>query len=385
MSAFSLFNQFDRLVRERSLTTPEETIKNLAARTDYALSAFINNRPLGQVLRTGKYLTERVKLSVGGNFSKFVPGGVHTSTRTTTVQSISWPVAFYRNSYPTTEAELLASEGTDQAAMFKSYKASIDQEITVAHWEGLEDLLFARPASATMETLTAQNCDCMSIPCYITENDSGTASELYKPPVTVWTASTIAQLSPVTYSNWRNYKGTFNSGDPSHPTLGLFSAFGKATKKIRFTKPVGAKVGQHYMESGLEKLMIWTNTDGSNLAGDLLRAGQDQFRGNGSGSDPAYEEPMYFGKKIRIASSLDTNLLDESAGAYTGTAYPSGKPRFFLVNANHLFLAFHKDKMMQRYSKDGAANQPDTTVQFMESYVQLICNARNRQAIVYPA
>ena len=386
-TSMSAFLQFDSLVRERSISSPAMRL-NLAAKQDYALSAFMSNRPMGQVLRTGKYMVEKVKVSVGGNFGKFVPGSVHTSSRVNTTQTLSWAPAMYRNSIPMTEAELIFSEGSDEATVFKNFRKSLEQDLTVAHWEGLENLLFSRPNSAGMETISSQNNDCYSVLAYITENDSATASELYKPPVSVWTASTIAQLSPVTYDVWRNAKKTYDSAQPSHPTLGLFSAFGRVTSAINFTPPQGAKLGENYTagtKPGIEKLMIWTNEDGENMYADLCRAGQDQFRGGTNPSDPSYPNINWRGKAIRKSTALRDNLLEESAGSYTGNAYPAGKARFFFINANHLFLAFHAKKVMDVYDKDGASRQPDTTVRFMESYVQLLCNARNRQGIVYPA
>lgn len=379
MSALSAFTQWNSLVRERIISSPEKMI-NLAARQDYALSPFISNRPMGDVLRTGKYLTERVKLSVGGNFGKFIPGSTHTSSRTTTSATLSWQTCTYRNSYPVTEAEFLFADTNDQAVVFKNFRKAVEQDLVVAHWEGLEDLLFARPASATMESVTIQNGDCYSLLAYISENTS-----TWLPPSTVWSASTVAQLSPATYSNWRPAQRSYDSSNPSHPTSGVFSAFGKACNDINFTAPSGAKTGDAYNASGIEKLMIWTNADGQNVYSDLLRSGQDSFRGSGSGSDPAYMDPMYYGKRVRKARSLTDNLLDESAGAYTGNAYPAGKARYFFVNGNHTFMAFHAKKMMQRYDKDGGSRQPDTQTFFMESYVQLLCNARNRNAVVYPA
>lgn len=380
-TVMSAYEQFDSLVRERSLTT-SMTRMNLAQKQDYALSGFIRQK---KALRTGKYWTEKVKVAVGGNFGTFIPGSVHTSSRTNTTQAVSFAPAIYLNSVPRTEQELLYAEGDTQEVQFKNFRKSLRQDLIVAHWEGLEGLLFARPDSTTMETLTLQGNQCYSLLAYVTENDSATASELYKPPVSVWSASTIAQLSPVTYSVHRNAKKTYDSANPSHPNQGLFAAFGRASSAIDFTAPTGAELGDSYQSDGMNKLMIWTNEDGENIFADLARSSQDIFRGGTDASDPSYNGINWRGRKIRKSTALRDNLLEESAGAYTGNAYPAGKPRFFMVNGEHTYLSFKQEKFMDSYLEKGGSRQPGTIVEFMESHVQLICVARNRNAIVYPA
>jgi hypothetical protein len=372
----SAYEQFDSLVRERALTT-SMTRMNLAQKQDYALSGFIKHK---KALRSGKYFTEKVKVAVGGNFGTFVPGSVHTSSRTNTTQTLSWAPSIYLNSVPRTEQELIYSEGNTQEVQFKNFRKSLGQDLTVAHWEGLENLLFAVPDSTAMETLTLQGNSCFSVLAYISENSS-----TYLPPSSVWSASTVAQMNPATYSVWRNALKTYNSAQPSHPTEGLFSAFGRASSAIDFTAPTGADLGDGYTKDGMEKLMIWTNEDGENIYADLARSGQDQFRGGTNASDPSYAGINWRGKKIRKSTALRDNALEEAAGSYTGNAYPAGKPRFFFINGEFTYLSFHERKFMDRYSETGGARQPGTTVEFMESHPQLICVARNRNAVVYPA
>jgi len=229
-----------------------------------------------------------------------------------------------------------------------------------------------------MEGVTNTDAEAYSILAYISENDS-----TFLPPSTVWSASTVAGVE-ASNARWRNAIRKYDSATKDHPTSGIFSAFGKIVNDINFTVPTGGKTGSAYNAGGIEKLMIATSPDGQNVYSDLLRSGQDSFRGMSSGQDPAYMDPMFYGKRVRKFTALGENLLDESAGAYTGTAYPSDKPRYFFINAMHTFLAFHKKKFMQKYWKDGGARQPDTQVKFCESYCQLLCRARNRNGVVAP-
>jgi hypothetical protein len=88
---------------------------------------------------------------------------------------------------------------------------------------------------------------------------------------------------------------------------------------------------------------------------------------------------------VTWATALDTALLDEVTGVYQNQAYPESKPRFFFINARHLRIVFHRAKFMTPTEpKDGGMFIPDGWAQFWQSWHNLVCTDRRKQAIAAP-
>lgn len=372
----SAFANWQALTRENKLRS-SETILNDVARNTYSMGDLLVGQDKGEIVRGGKFITERLRLTSAGNFGAYTPGQQRTPSRGSTIQTINIPWRFYENNHPYTDAEIELNNGDDYAA-YSSFKKSIDQELEADHYEGLEDTLWAVPHAANMETGsagagTATPGAAYSIPTFVTE-DGGV-------PKGTGTFTTIQGLSPTTYSNYQNQTATYGT-DLSDATTGLFAAFDQILAKMMFQPPPGAKF---YEKDAMADVVIFTNTDGLNRFQGLLRSANDQTRAGPQ--DPSYGMPQFKGLPIRRVSALDTALLEQNPiGTLTTAVYPSGRPRFFCINRKFLFPVFHgKHFMEETLPISGGASQRDTETLFKVSWFNLCCRSRKRQGLIRPS
>lgn len=371
----SAFGNFIQLAREQPLLGPDEIV-NDASKHTYTIGKMIQNRG-SRVIQGGSRIVERVKLLSRSSYREYLPGEERNPGRTTTNVSLQWPFRFSESDIAYTDAEVMmcvANAGGNQRVAYKNLRRSLRQDAADDHWSGMEARLWRQPSYADMEQDTQGSAGKpFSIPAYITESNN-------VPPS--WGANnTIAGASPATYDNWDNQRESYDSTTP-YGTSGIFPAFDKMFLDLRWDQPPKNK--EMFESPSLDRLMIFTNKEGVTIFQQGLRQANDQTRAGPQ--DPAYGKPQFLGVPIDWASELDTSQLDESAGSYTSQAYPTGKPRYFFLNAKYLFPVFHSERFM--YEKgpiDGGAKQHDTEVLFYVSWWNLICISRRRQGIIYPA
>lgn len=379
-SSTSTFVNYLRLTREARLSGPDDIINDVVRRT-HLIGQMIGRRDNSEVVRGGRYISERVKLLRGGNFGAFTPGGIRTPTRSETIQEINYPWAYVENNVPFTEFETEDNDG-DEFAKFKSFEKSIDMDLATDHLEGMEEEIWRIPNADLMEgagPATGGHKRMFSIPAWVPEAASGlpgTASGF-----TAW--STIGGINPATYSNWIPQRATYDSANPDSVDAGLFAAFDQITRKCSFVQPAGFAA---YSESDdLSKLCFCTNGNGSDMFAQQLRAGNDHTRAGPQ--DPSYGMPVFRGIPIKYIAYLDEALLD-ATGASTpyDRVWPTGKPRFFALNFKYLFMVFHPKHFMRVTDPiHGGVAQRDTYAIFQESKCNLVARSRRRQGIIVPA
>lgn len=368
MTTLSAFTNYILANREARLTGPREII-NDAVPNNFLLGKMLKRRSIKDVVRSGTHIEDRIKLLNQGNFGPYVPGSIRTLNRRQTIFANKWAWRTYENHLPVLETELDMSEG-DEYTVFKRYKDTLDTDLMTDHIQGLESLLWNRPNATTMESMTLQGGDMYSILCYVTEN--GLA-----PPG--WT--TVAQLAPATYENWRNPFETYDASNIDHITNGIFAAFDRAHPRIGYEVPEGK--AQYYENDDLNKLIICTNLNGRTLYSQLLRAGNDSHRAGPQ--DPSYGNPVWQGVPVMWANALDTANVDQSGGSYTEQPYPTGRPRYFMLNCKYIFPVFHPKHMMNKRDPINAgALQRDVDALYVESWGNLICRSRKRHAVIRP-
>lgn len=375
----SAFSNFLNLTRDNRLKTPEKIINDVA-RNAYAMGQMLMGKGTGEIVRGGKHISARIRLTSAGNFGAYTPGQQRNPSRGTSIQTISIPWRFYENNYPFTDAEVELNAGDDFAS-YCSFRDSTKMDLETDHYEGLEDALWTLPHVANMETgststgTAATPGAAYSIPTLITEDGLV--------PKGTGTFTTVHGLSPSTFSNWRNQVSTYGT-DPAHPTTGIFAAFDQMLAKLDFQPPPGSGKYEKGTNTGSD-ILCFTNTDGQNIFSGLLRSSNDQTRAGPQ--DPSYGMPQFKGIPIQRISALDTALLEQNPiGTLTTAVYPAGRPRFFFINKKYLFPVFHGKHFMEETAPiSGGVLQRDTMTMFKVSWFNLACLSRKRQGIITPA
>lgn len=377
-SAVTPFGQWLALTREKPVGDINKLL-NDAVKNTYFFGRLIKGAG-EKILETGTQITEKIKLeniNVGGEYR---PGEPANLQRVTTARTISIPPRFYRSHVHWTDAEVML-QGSDRSTAFVKFKKSCEQDLETDCWEMVENALWAQPDCATMEQVSNDDAGkAYSVPVFITQN---TSTGAYMPPGWSATASTLETLSPTTYSGWRNYQKGYSSGSP-YGSGGLFQAFDDIMLSIKFEPPASAK--DYFERDELQRMFIVTNKAGRTLYQEGLRQGNDHFRGTSNAQDPSYGSPVFNGFPILYAAALDTALLEESAGAYTGAVWTN--PRFYFINGNFLHPKLMNKGGSGPFEDVGpvmvSGLQADTDIWYRKIWWNLVCRSRKRQAIAYP-
>ncbi len=372
MSAASAFSNWLSLNREAILTGPKDIVNDVSKRS-YLMATMLRGRKLkGDIIRSGTYITERVKLHQLGSFRSYIPGETRSPSRNKTIETINYGWRFHESDVPYTDAEIDLSQG-DRLTIYKNFEHSIMMDLKQDHLDGLEESWWRKPNQTTMDTQSTQGGDMYSIPAWVVEDDT------YMAPG--WTTS-LGGIGPAAVDNWRNARETYLSSAFDDPDTGLFQAMDLMSLDIRFEAVPNFTA---YMESdNLNKLCIATNKDGRAKFSGLCRSGNDRFRAGPQ--DPAYGSPVWQGVPVKYFAELDTVELDQSSGSYTSQAYPAGKPRYFFLNFKYLYPVFHSSHFLEVTDPiKGGITQRDAWAIFMVSWCNLVCRSRRRQGIVYPS
>lgn len=385
VSSVSAFGNYLVNTREARLTGPKEILNELTKNT-YLFAEMARGRDGGVAIQSGTEISDTVKISPFSNSRNYAPGDQRTTTRGATDKRIFVPWRFTETDRPYTEAEIDLNEG-DEFTQFKNLEMSLMMDLHTDHINYNEDSLWRLPDATAMENRNAGvGLPQYSIPCFITESGG-------VPPTNTAAWTTLAQINPSTEINWRSKVATYDAANPDDPTNGLFAAFDKMLPQLEFIVPGGF---EKYMQSDdLRAMKCVTNLDGINLFQSLLRAANNETRAGPQ--DPAYGMPQFKGIPIKYIAALDTAPLDETgstigtptvtpvAGTYQNQAYPTGKPRFFFINAKFLKIVFHAKHMMRETDPiSGGVLQRDTMSVFVESWWNLFPKSRRRNGLIRP-
>lgn len=381
----SVFSNWLNLTRETRIL-PAEDIINDAMQQTYLIGEMVKGVDPTSIVKAGKFISERIRLTNVGNYQHIVPGQERTPTRGTTVITWNGPWRWSENSMPYTEDEIELNGPGDMLACFKNFKTSLMTDLKSEHLNGMEADLWAVPDQGNMEAGSTGSGAVRpglpySIPTFITEAvTSGVPTGL--PPANNGTFTTVEGISPATYPNWANPVGQYDPNDLGNENTGLFAAFSTVRRAVEFKIPGGY---EKYMENDdLRKMKICTNADGQNVYEQRLAAVNDLTRAGPQ--DPAYGNPQYRGIPVEYIATLDTALLEQNPiGTYTTAAYAPGRPRYFFVNCKYIRPVYHPAHFMQETDPiSGGMKQPDTYAIFVRSRWNLICLSRRRNGIVRP-
>jgi hypothetical protein len=188
-------------------------------------------------------------------------------------------------------------------------------------------------------------------------------------------------VNPTTETRWRNQFDTF-SWAARGTTDALYQAFDRTWRKLRWKKIPGFNAQAGSPSTNFEKVKIVTNSEGINGYIQLNRSANDRLRNDPRrNNDPGFQaygdDPTF--NNIEIT---DLEVLDPGGSA----AMTVGQPDFYWLNMEYLFPVYHGETYMQEVGPiQGSVNQPFSYAVYKNTYYNLMCRSRKRQAKIFTA
>lgn len=375
------FVQFFNDTRQSILTGPDNII-NFAQRSNYPIMELIKGQDPFSLARGGQSILEVVAPTSQSTFESYNPGDQATPNIGGASKTLTFQWRFFRSNTGWTDAEYTLHTSGGEKQQVKSFNKTKQQKVLTDHVNGLDFLTFARPNSATMESAPAgvggAQGTMFSVPAFISED-----ATRFRPPVGSWSVSTIAGMDVTTEPGWRNQVETFTAVDQANPTTGILSGFDRMELDIMFN-PI-PKASDVMQSSSPSDIGIYTNKDGYTSVQGICRGSQDRWT---NPIDGAFSRPKFDNMPLVYVPQLDTELLEQTTGgsaAYSGAAYTVGRPRFFWLNKTTIKPVFNGGDMFKQMDAiRGGISYPDTTVVYMNTLGNLVCNNRRFNGIVAP-
>ncbi len=281
---------------------------------------------------------------------------------------------------------------------YVNHRRHLEQVMQTDYWNFDEAHVWREPSFTEMESANATEGWFYSIPAFINEytnglyNNSGTAG-------TQWT--TIHGLDPTSTTRGQNryvhstvpYSNaiTSNTGANSiynHTTI--LTAFEKAWMQIDWRKP--PKAGEYFDDVSINNQTIYCSPEGQRAYSHALRVSQDQFVTE-SRQDSAYNNPTFNGIPMHRTSALTTATIypADGGGSFTNNVPESttncangSGPRYYFVDSNTMFPFYDPDMFFERGEVRNHFNDPDTFVQPVFLWGNLMCPRRSTHCLVRP-
>lgn len=278
---------------------------------------------------------------------------------------------------------------------FVNHRRHLEQMMWTDYWNFDENHVWSEPDFSAMESTNGTEGTFYSIPAFINEytnglyNTSGTAG-------TAWT--TIHGFDPTSTTRGQNryvhqvrgYSNEIVSNNSLYQSSTILTALSQAWRDVHWTKP---PMNNDYFDNvDVNQQTIFTSPEGQLAYEIALRASQDLFV-TASRQDSAYNDPTFNGIPMRYVTALKTATIypADGGGSYTnnvieGTtncAYGSG-PRYYFINSNYMFPFYDEDMFFQRGEVRNQFNDPDTFVQPVFIWGNLLCPRRSVHALIRP-
>lgn len=293
----------------------------------------------------------------------YSPGDAATITNPQNQTTISVNWRFVRVPITWTEAEILLNEtaagSKSQYHQYKRLKNFKWQQAYTALANKLERLMFATPSNADMEANSGK--EPYSVRATITTDGLAPAG-----------FTTVQGVNPTTQSKWRNQNATYTAASFLDPDVGLIAGFDQISQLVRFKAPMVTPDGSAFTASDLKNCVVLTNREGRRDYMKALRSANDFTRAGAQ--DPAYSSPVFDGIPVKAAEVID----DQSV-------FTAGSPGYYFVNGNFLKMVFHEQKWMQKSDAMVFPDKPDTTVCYIDTYLNVFNGSRQRHAILTAA
>mgnify|MGYP003674623285 CR=1 FL=1 len=376
-SALNTFNDFMDTTGPSYLSGADQIV-NEAVKNNYLLRRFMRGKGPSETVQGGQKIKDTIMFDDASTFQFYQPNDTFSwqNPQVLTDWEIDWRFSVDHMSWTDQEIELnTGGQGRNSRHQtYKTLKRSKEQRLWTSLLNGCEDAIFAVPSQGDMEG--AAGTKPYSLPCFITEYDSGGNPN-------GWTDK-IQNIDPDTEAKWHNQTVQATVGGTTAGKIDaadLFKAFDSLWMDVKFVPPPSH---QEYFENPQMNAMFIACSKRSQIAYvAALRSSQDTFV-TGSRQDPSYMKPQYAGIDVEYVSSLGS-MAAYAGGTGIETDSTIEGPRYYFVNANYLKFVYHTSRYMHSHPTMRHPNQPFTTVKPVDSWYNLICRSRQRQGIVSPS
>lgn len=339
------------------LTDPSKVINDAQLRNFEGLEALSRVK---MDVQGGSSIKDMILLDDPGTASTYKPGETASVTNVQGGSTIDVDWRFIRVPITWTEAEILLNDGGNSNARFHQFKKLKDfkyQQAYTSLMNLLEKKIWATPSNTEMETSTG--AEPYSILASITSD--GLAPSGF---------TTVQGVNPSTKTKWRNQTATYTYATPYDTDTGIIAGFDTISQLVNFKVPPTAK--QYFESAEFKAHVIMTNREGRRDYMKALRANNDITRAGAQ--DPAYGAPVFLGVPVKAAEGLDEN-----------STFTAGQPGFLFQNMNYLKVIYHAKKWMQVGKPMVFPDKPDTTVVWVDLYMNVFCQSRQRQGYLSAA
>lgn len=388
MSALAEFTNFQDFTPPVYIKSPAD-MQNDAIVQAPLMGRLLLNRSMSEVLKAGRDIRETPLLTNTSTFQNYTPGqpvGGYQNPQDGDVSIAQW--RFSRDHMSWTEAEMVLNvpEGTTRrarASLYKDLAFRKEQRLWTSIFNGMEDRLLADPAGreADIETDTGE----FQHPLYSLINE-----ETNRLP-DGW-ATTVQNINRATTANWQNRRQLYDANQPDDEDNdgdGLLDRFEDMRLQLDFRPPQMPGTQQFFQKSSMDPVKMFVAASGAGVKfyNRRLMERNDTLANR---EDPAYVNSKYAGVEIFHVAGLSTASLYQTAtaarAAEEGANVTNSGPRYFFINGNFLRPVFHVQKFFDKQKSFdlAAAGQPDTRVQIVDIWWNLLLLSALRQGIVSP-
>lgn len=329
----------------------------------------------------GESINEKAHFQGGGTFQTYKPGQSQSWTNPQRLKRIEaqWRHVIAHMTW--VDNEILNNElmmdgrGDIRKQQYVSLRNEKRQLAMTDMFEGIEDLLWAQPVAADMETDTGT--EPYSIPAFINVGTNGLFDSNWS------TVETINPAASDVNSKFQPQTETYTGTDVTTATS-ILNAFDRMHMKVRFVQPT--MFSQYFTSDDLRRQMILTSRVGRAAVQDLQRQAQDLFVAIAGGQDSAYPDPQFHGIPIEYVATLDTATLydDGSSGFVAEDTADLNGPRFYFVNGSFIYPVVHKYRFFEQLEPSRHHTVPDTWVVPFLLWYNIFCTSRKRHGIISP-
>ena len=399
-----LYNNFAEAQGPLYVTSPNDVINDAQIHRTYSTGALMGgDRGKKKMVSGGSEIRFASVFETGQVTTHHQPG--ETQTWQQPQKLVHGRVAMrYRISHMAwTRQVIMANEGMrsgDPTKMFHAFvdhRESLEQLMWTDYWDFDESHIWSEPNFSEQEALAGGNQgQFYPIAAFINEytnglyNNTGTAG-------TQWT--TIEGIDPTSTTRGQTgfrhpvvtYSREIVTNNQVISTSNILTAMDKAWKKTHFEKP--PKAGEYYTDPAYNNQQIFTSEAGQTAYTTALRGSQDLFVIQGR-QDPAFTDPSFNFIPVKYVTALQTATLYPAgtAGAITNNVAESSTdtlfgvgPRYYFINSNFMYPVFDEDMFFQRGKVREHFNDPDTFVQPIFIWGNLLCTSRKRHCLIRPA
>ena len=371
---------------------------NEVQKNTYLLNRLLLGKDVKKIVQGGKTILVNRLIDVGGTFSHYSPNDPsnYAMPQVRTNVEFDWRFSRDYGAWTDQQVELNVPEGATDDQRFNVYvkeKEAIQGRMWTSMLNGLDSTLFANAHGAANAAAMEDAGGTVPYPisAFVNENDSTWLPD-------GWT--TVGGVAPGTDTLYRNkvrrYK-FLEADDPNGTSSGLLDAFRLMFNDVRWVPPDKAK--EYFESSEGKSKFIATSNKGQALYEKVVQEARDDFR-SALNVYPGADNPSFKGVDLLYVRELDTATLyltaastyvaeDDSTLLADGTAWAAATdwtrgPRYYWIDGDYLYPVFKDGHWFKLMPVQTPFGQPESHVQNVHCWWNLICASRQRQGIVSP-